>query len=136
MSFSAASNFASRFTGKERDAETGLDYFGARYYSGAQGMFISADWSATPEPVPYAKFEDPQTLNLYSYVRNNPTTTRDPDGYDALWVVDKQTGQVTLMIPVHITGNGVNDRGRPCAGINRHEVENERVLQERNSEPS
>jgi RHS repeat-associated protein len=32
--------FMSQFTGKERDAETGLDYFGARYYSGAQGRFM------------------------------------------------------------------------------------------------
>ncbi|MBN1570603.1 MAG: hypothetical protein JXA73_22355 [Acidobacteria bacterium] len=36
-------SFWSQFPGKERDAETGLDYFGARYYSGAQGRFISVD---------------------------------------------------------------------------------------------
>ena len=70
-----------KFTGKERDAETGLDYFEARYLSSAQGRFTSPDWSAAPEPVPYANFEDPQTLNLYTYVRNNPLSTDDPTGH-------------------------------------------------------
>lgn len=72
----------SQNTSKERDAETGLDYFGARYYSGAQGRFMSPDWSETPQPVPYADLSDPQTLNLYSYVRNNPLAITDPDGHE------------------------------------------------------
>jgi RHS repeat-associated protein len=71
-----------KFTGKERDAETGLDYFGARYFSAAQGRFTSPDWSEKPEPVPYAKVIDPQTLNLYAYVRNNPLRSRDADGHE------------------------------------------------------
>ena len=69
------------FTGKERDAETGLDFFGARYFSSAQGRFTSPDWSEHPEPVPYARFDDPQTLNLYAYVRNNPMLGPDIDGH-------------------------------------------------------
>jgi RHS repeat-associated protein len=56
------------FTGKYRDGESGLDYFGARYYSSALGRFTTPDWSAAPEPVPYARLDDPQSLNLYSYV--------------------------------------------------------------------
>ena len=75
---------AGRFTGKERDAETGLDYFGARYFSAAQGRFTSPDWSEKPQPVPYADLADPQTLNLYSYVRNNPLSRADPDGHCGL----------------------------------------------------
>jgi RHS repeat-associated protein len=71
----------SRSTGKERDAETGLDYFGARYFSGAEGRFASPDWSAKPQPVPYASLTDPQTLNLYGYVRNNPMARADADGH-------------------------------------------------------
>jgi RHS repeat-associated protein len=71
-----------RFTGKEHDPETNLDYFGARYYGSAFGRFLTPDWSATPVPVPYAKPGLPQTLNLYSYVRNNPITGIDPDGHD------------------------------------------------------
>ena len=77
----------SRFTGKERDSESGNDYFGARYYSSAMGRFMSPDWTAKYEPVPYAKLGDPQTLNLYAYVLNNPLTHFDPDGHacDSLW---------------------------------------------------
>jgi len=70
-----------KFTGKERDSETGLDYFGARYYSNGLGRWVSADWSATPIPVPYADFGDPQSLNLYGYVRGLPTTKADLDGH-------------------------------------------------------
>ncbi len=69
------------FTGKERDAESGNDYFEARYYSSAMGRFMSPDWSAKEEPVPYAKLDNPQTLNLYSYVQNNPLTRVDADGH-------------------------------------------------------
>jgi RHS repeat-associated protein len=69
------------FTGKERDAESGNDYFEARYYSSAMGRFMSPDWAAKEQPVPYATFDDPQSLNLYSYVRNNPLTRADADGH-------------------------------------------------------
>src|SRR6478752_1333411 len=70
-----------RFTGKERDGETQLDYFGARHYSYGLGRWISADWSPTPIPVPYADFGDPQTLNLYQFVGGNPASKADPDGH-------------------------------------------------------
>jgi RHS repeat-associated protein len=69
------------FTGKERDTESGNDYFGARYYSSAMGRFMSPDWSVKEEPVPYAKLDDPQTLNLYSYAGNNPLIRTDADGH-------------------------------------------------------
>jgi RHS repeat-associated protein len=71
----------SRSTGKERDSESGNDYFEARYYSSAMGRFMSPDWSAKEDPVPYANLEDPQSLNLYAYVRNNPLTRVDADGH-------------------------------------------------------
>ncbi len=64
-----------KFTGKERDAETGLDYFLARYYSGAQGRFLSVD----PENAGGA-IKDPQSWNAYAYSRNNPIKYVDPDG--------------------------------------------------------
>ena len=63
---------ASRYTGKERDTESGLDYFGARYYASNIGRFMSPDWGAKEEPVQYAKLDNPQSLNLYAYVLNNP----------------------------------------------------------------
>jgi RHS repeat-associated protein len=68
-------------TGKERDTESGNDYFPARYYSSSMGRWLSPDWSAKYEPVPYAKLDNPQTLNLYAYVMNNPLTRFDPDGH-------------------------------------------------------
>jgi len=70
------------FTGKERDAESGNDYFGARYYSSSMGRFMSPDWSAKVAPVPYAKLDNPQTLNLYGYLRNNPLGGIDADGHE------------------------------------------------------
>ncbi len=74
----------SRYTGKERDAESGNDYFGARYYSNSMGRFLSPDWSAKAEPVPYAKLTNPQSLNLYAYVGNSPESMTDPDGHLAV----------------------------------------------------
>jgi len=68
-------------TGKERDTESGLDYFGARYYGSLMGRFMSPDWAEKPEAVPYSELNDPQSLNLYSYVRNNPLSRTDPDGH-------------------------------------------------------
>ena len=44
-----------KFAGKERDSESNLDNFGARYYGSAMGRWMSPDWSAKAEPVPYSK---------------------------------------------------------------------------------
>ena len=64
-----------KFTGQERDSETGLDYFLARYYSGIQGRFGSPDpGNAGASPT------DPQSWNGYAYVSNNPLTFTDPSG--------------------------------------------------------
>jgi RHS repeat-associated protein len=64
-----------KFTGKERDAETGLDYLGFRYYSGAQGR-----WTSPDQPFADQHLEDPQSWNLYGYVRNRPLNMIDTDG--------------------------------------------------------
>jgi RHS repeat-associated protein len=71
-----------KFTGKERDAESGLDNFGARYFASTMGRFMSPDWAARPTAVPYAVFGDPQSLNLYTYVRNDPVSRADADGHE------------------------------------------------------
>jgi RHS repeat-associated protein len=64
-----------KFTGKERDSESGFDYFGARYLSGVQGRFTSPDaYGVDQHP------EDPQSWNLYAYGRNNPIKFVDPSG--------------------------------------------------------
>src|SRR5450432_4029933 len=69
------------FTGKEHDGESGNDYFEARYYNSSVGRFMSPDWAASAEAVPYAEFDEPQSLNLYAYVRNNPLGGADPSGH-------------------------------------------------------
>jgi len=98
---STASPPPPRSTGKERDAESGNDYFGARYYASSMGRFTTPDWSAKEDPVPYAQLDDPQSLNLYSYVRNNPLSRTDPDGHQCQgfecqmqqdWIAQHQIG--------------------------------------------
>lgn len=66
---------ASLYTGKERDAESGNDYFGARYYASSMGRFTSPDDGSDQNPF------NPQSWNLYSYGRNNPLIGRDDDGH-------------------------------------------------------
>jgi RHS repeat-associated protein len=65
-----------KFTGKERDSESGLDYFGARHYGSSLGRFLQAD----PFTVTPGRIVDPQQFNLYAYVRNNPLRHIDPTG--------------------------------------------------------
>jgi RHS repeat-associated protein len=87
MTLSAVCTTSARFprphyTGKERDTESGNDYFGARYYASSMGRFMSPDWAVKITPVPYAKLGDPQSLNLYAYVGNNPLGRVDVDGHE------------------------------------------------------
>jgi RHS repeat-associated protein len=97
------SNNTIKFSGQYRDADTGanLDYFGARYYSNTVGRFMSPDWAAKPVTVPYAKFGDPQSLNLYSYTENGPINRMDADGHMAVGF----TGNGVF----YVGGYGVND---------------------------
>ena len=96
----------SRYTAKQRDTESGNDYFGARYYGSNGGRFISPDFGGpmpdSPDPVPWADFENPQSLNLYSYVQNNPLTNTDPDGNDC--VTQTRTSDTSESVSVS-TGN-------------------------------
>ncbi len=75
------------YTGKVRDSETGYssgnDDFGARYYASSIGHWLSPDWAASAEAVPYASYGSPQTLNLYAFVGNNPLSDADPDGHSS-----------------------------------------------------
>jgi RHS repeat-associated protein len=82
-----------KFTGKERDSESGLDNFGARYDSSSMGRFMSPD----PENVG-ASLDAPQSWNAYSYVLNNPLNFVDPTGLDCIYV-DNDTGKQTGFNP-------------------------------------
>jgi RHS repeat-associated protein len=93
-----------KFTGKERDPEDGLDNFGARYYTWYFSRFTTPDWATKPTAVPYANFGNPQSLNLYSYVKNNPTTFGDPDGHCPGDDCNKITVTAEVSEEPHVTG--------------------------------
>jgi RHS repeat-associated protein len=72
-----------KFTQKERYIETGLDYFGARYYASMQGRFTSFD----PGSIKLKQLLNPQDLNRYAYVGNNPLRFIDPDGREKIELI-------------------------------------------------
>jgi RHS repeat-associated protein len=92
------------FTGKERDAESGNDYFGARYYASSMGRFMSPD----PIIMNDLRMLNPQRWNKYAYVINNPLILTDPSGLDAI-AVNFDTKAVGLghagIISVHSDGS-------------------------------
>jgi RHS repeat-associated protein len=75
-----------KFTGKERDSESGLDNFGARYNASSMGRFM------TPDPLLNSgRPGSPQTWNRYTYALNNPLKIVDPTGlYNVACGSDKQ----------------------------------------------
>ncbi len=111
-----------KFTGKERDGESQLDDLGARYYSNIIGRFMSPDWAEKPTAVPYAELADPQSLNLYSYVRNSPIIRVDVDGHDANSLNWRRNGGPTSAAassmvgdppgPPTQSGDGISDEQR------------------------
>lgn len=93
-----------KFTGKERDAETGLDYFGARYMSAAQGRFTSPDpllESGNPK--------NPQSWNRYAYAFNNPLRFVDPNGLCSAPAVNP--GETGVCIDLYIAAPRINGIG-------------------------
>ena len=93
------------FTGKERDTESGLDYFESRYYGSNMGRFMSPDgFSDGSSP------DNPQSWNLYSYVQNNPLTNTEPDGHDCVvqtWI--SSTTEVVTTSPGNCDKVSVGD---------------------------
>jgi RHS repeat-associated protein len=88
-----------RYTGKERDAESGLDDFGARYFASTMGRFSSPD----PSGLFYADPSNPQSFNLYAYVQNNPLVNFDPDGLDCFTTSNLTSSSVTVTTYVGAT---------------------------------
>jgi RHS repeat-associated protein len=105
----------SRCTGKERDSESGLDYFPARYYGSNMGRWMSPDpipwigWQHPPagsteeeEEESHKKFEDwisnPQNFNMYAYVNNNPLRYTDPTGMAGCQAGDKKFDTCTITV--------------------------------------
>jgi RHS repeat-associated protein len=110
-----------RFTGKERDGETGMDYFGARYMSAAQGRFT------TPDPLGASgKASNPQTWNRYAYALNNPLKFVDPDGME---VPDSCVKDVncTIVIKLNVVYDARMNRGRGPNQKQRQKWEKEQL---------
>ena len=80
----ASSGNTYKFTGKERDIESNLDNFGARYNSSSIGRFMS------PDPIA-GTLANPQSLNKYIYVLNNPLALTDPTGMIVVWSDSKKS---------------------------------------------
>jgi len=95
------------FTGKERDTESGNDYFEARYYSSSMGRMMS------PDPLPWIHWQsgneddqkrfdayiaNPQNFNMYAYVLNNPLNKTDPTGMNACGTNNDSSCKVTVTI--------------------------------------
>ena len=104
IGFSIADGLRQAFTSKERDAETGLDYFGARYYSNTLGRFTSVDPLRTS-----AHPTDPQTWNRYSYVANRPLISIDPDGLSIIVIIVSPSTQNASIRLNASTGRNVRD---------------------------
>jgi RHS repeat-associated protein len=77
------------FTGKERDGESGLDYFIHRHYASTMGRFMQPD----PAGMMAVDIGSPQTLNRYTYVLNNPLSLVDPFGLDCAYLNSSGTGE-------------------------------------------
>jgi RHS repeat-associated protein len=100
-----------KFSGKERDAESGLDYFGARYYDKNQYRFISVDPAVTRRFVQL----EPQKWNFYAYCLGNPICFLDPTGR---WGSSAHYGQTySIAIFVNMPKGLADDISQACMNV-------------------
>ena len=94
------------FTGKERDAESGNDYFGARYYASSMGRFLSPD----PKMISKQRMVDPQQWNMYEYSKNNPIAFFDLDGKEVRAVDAAALNNIRMTLPASVRSSVVTDQ--------------------------
>ena len=82
---SAAASYT--FFAKERDVETGLSYFGARYYTSDLGIWLSVDPMSAKYP----------SLSPYVYCANNPVKLVDPNGEEVDIIFDKSNNKLYII---------------------------------------
>ena len=112
------------FTGKERDSESGLDNFGARYDASSMGRFM------TPDPLmASAKVWDPQTWNRYAYARNNPLSYIDPTGMAEVSAAACAKDSACVTVNVNVIydknangGDGLTDKQK--ASFEKNQLQN------------
>jgi len=112
------------FTSKERDQESGNDYFGARYYASTTGRFLS------PDPLmASAKVWDPQTWNRYTYGRNNPLRMIDPTGLAEVTAAQCAKDKACVTVNVNVIydknangGEGLTDKQK--ASFEKNQLQN------------
>jgi RHS repeat-associated protein len=110
IDFATTCNTTYKFTGYERDSETGLDYAFARYYNDRLGRFMSSD-PLGGDP------SDPQTLNRYSYVRDNPANLADPTGMCTSGVNSSTGAYIVCAQPINVTPTD-STLGGGAGGVN------------------
>jgi RHS repeat-associated protein len=118
------------FTGKEFDQETGLYYFGARYYDPRTSVWQSAD-AILGKYLPSGGSADPSklagmggvyntaNLGMFSYAHNNPMKFTDPDGNESIFLFvaameynrDSPTGGAYFAVNIHDQGSGPGGLG-------------------------
>lgn len=112
ISYGAVDSSKLRFTSQQHDGATGLDYFGARYFSSQQGRFMSPD----PVQAWRRNVAKPQRWNLYAYVSNNPLSFIDPNGEEEVFIFDQPTR------PPDRGVRGMGYQGRVCVVRNEGAV--------------
>src|SRR5271170_5868898 len=113
-----------KFTGKERDSESGLDNFGARYDASTMGRFM------TPDPLmASATVRNPQTWNRYAYALNNPLRYVDPTGMIEESAADCQKDNKCATVKVNV----IYDQGANLTDKQK-DTFNKQLLQEAKDE--
>jgi RHS repeat-associated protein len=116
-----------KFTGKERDGETGLDFFLARYYSSVQGRFTSVD-----PLMASASVNEPQSWNRYVYVKNNPCKFIDPTGMQEINAEDCKKDSRCVSINVNIIYDTNANKGKGLTDKQKAQFEKEQLQKLKN----